>query len=175
MKDISRKIFGKLWALKPTKERASNGSVIWLCKCECGKGVYVSQTKLQTGNTQSCGCIRGLPEGEASFNELFHQYRKSARTRGHLFKLSKNDFRGLTKQNCKYCGAEPSSIYQHDKFRKGSYIYSGIDRVDNTKGYTKDNCAACCKICNMAKSKRTVDEFLDWIEKVYNYTLENDV
>jgi hypothetical protein len=28
---------------------------------------------------------------------------------------------------------------------------NGIDRVDNSKGYTKDNCVSCCQFCNRMK------------------------
>ena len=49
----------------------------------------------------------------------------------------------------------------------GIYIYNGIDRIDNNKGYTIDNIVPCCHICNQAKSSFTLQEFQDWIEKVY--------
>ncbi len=29
----------------------------WLCKCECGKEIYVLQSALVTGRTKSCGCF----------------------------------------------------------------------------------------------------------------------
>ncbi len=29
---------------------------LWLCLCECGNEVIVSQNNLRTGNTKSCGC-----------------------------------------------------------------------------------------------------------------------
>ena len=29
----------------------------WKCRCDCGKKLYASGTNLQTGNTQSCGCL----------------------------------------------------------------------------------------------------------------------
>lgn len=56
-KDISGKVFGRLTALSPTEKRIG-GSVVWKCKCSCGKEAEVSYNSLVTGNTQSCGCIQ---------------------------------------------------------------------------------------------------------------------
>ena len=53
--DISGQRFGKLTAIKPVG-KAKNGSVKWLCKCDCGNTSVVIGYKLRGGNTQSCGC-----------------------------------------------------------------------------------------------------------------------
>lgn len=49
-----------------------------------------------------------------------------------------------------------------------AYINNGIDRIDNNKGYTIDNVVPCCKMCNQAKNDYTLQEFQDWVEKIYN-------
>lgn len=46
-------------------------------------------------------------------------------------------------------------------------MYNGLDRLDNTKGYTKDNVAPCCTVCNSAKGTLTVTEFSEWVERIY--------
>ena len=56
-KDISGQKFGRLTAIKPTEERR-NGSVYWLCVCDCGNEVIVSGANLRQGNTKSCGCLK---------------------------------------------------------------------------------------------------------------------
>lgn len=38
------------------------------------------------------------------------------------------------------------------------YFYNGIDRLDNTKGYTPENSVACCKHCNSLKGDRLTPE-----------------
>ena len=30
----------------------------WLCRCRCGNVVVVKGTKLRSGNTRSCGCLK---------------------------------------------------------------------------------------------------------------------
>lgn len=58
MQNLSGRKFKRLTVLYPTNERDQNGSVIWHCRCECGKECNVSADSLQRGNTVSCGCKR---------------------------------------------------------------------------------------------------------------------
>ena len=54
--DITNKRFGLLVAVKSLNKKASNGSIIWLCKCDCGNFTEVSFGQLNRGHTLSCGC-----------------------------------------------------------------------------------------------------------------------
>lgn len=58
LKDLSDDRFGRLIALEPTERRASDRSVIWRCRCECGNASLVSSMHLRRGTTTSCGCYR---------------------------------------------------------------------------------------------------------------------
>ena len=53
-------------------------------------------------------------------------------------------------------------------------LYNGIDRIDSSQGYFKDNVGSCCKTCNRAKSNLSLVEFKDWISKVYLRTIKID-
>jgi len=44
-----------------------------------------------------------------------------------------------------------------------SYTYTGIDRVDNKKGYVVDNVVSCCTICNRVKNNMSYIDFKKWI------------
>lgn len=56
-KNLQGCIFGRLKVLEPSDERDQDGSVTWLCRCECGKLVTISSNKLLKGHTRSCGCL----------------------------------------------------------------------------------------------------------------------
>ena len=43
-----------------------------------------------------------------------------------------------------------------------------VDRIDNTKGYTKENIVFCLNVINSMKSDQTLDEFLNNCKLVYN-------
>lgn len=56
-KDITGVRYGNLTALYPTKKRKWN-SVVWICKCDCGKYYECTVGQLNAGETISCGCVR---------------------------------------------------------------------------------------------------------------------
>lgn len=55
-KNLSDMKFGKLTPLFQTDNRASNGSIIWHCICDCGNFIDVPSGNLLRGHTLSCGC-----------------------------------------------------------------------------------------------------------------------
>ena len=173
LKDETGNKFGKLTAIKIAGYTKSN-AVKWLCKCDCGKETIVRGQYLRDGNTKSCGCSRNdaaikrrLVFGLASIRQSIIRYKNSAKKRGYEYTLTEEQFKEITQQDCYYCGAKPSNIHK-SPIGNGDYIYNGIDRVDNNKGYTIENIVPCCGICNQAKHKLTLQEFKDWIKKVYS-------
>ena len=54
--DITGKQFHRLTALYPTLMRDAKGSVIWHCRCQCGREVDVAYNSLMYSRTKSCGC-----------------------------------------------------------------------------------------------------------------------
>lgn len=178
-RDLTGMRFGKLVVLIATKNRQKS-SVIWKCKCDCGNICFVSSQNIVSGGTTSCGCYRksiiSKPFRESSFLSLFNKYKINANSRNLVFNLSIDEFKFLTSQNCFYCGKEP--IQQHNKKRSnGSYLYNGIDRLDNNIGYIFSNCVPCCKECNFSKASRTPYEFVLWILKIsknFNSTIDID-
>ena len=94
-------------------------------------------------------------------NRIYNSYKTGAFTRNLEFELDIPDIEHLIFKPCDYCGEASSN-------QSGGIKYNGIDRVDNEKGYIKDNVVSCCKHCNYSKRARTKREFLQWVELVYN-------
>jgi hypothetical protein len=171
-RDITGEQFGRLTAVSPTKQRYQR-NIIWLCKCSCGNEKLVSRGFLIAGGAKSCGCLkresiarasvtRTLPYEEASFNALFSGYKQSAKNRKYSFELTREQFKEFTKQNCFYCGCEPYKEFEcagKGNFN-GNYVYNGVDRADNSKGYTLENCVSCCEECNFMKRNLNKKEFI---------------
>lgn len=51
------KRFGRLTIVAATSERR-NSSIVFLCKCDCGKFTKTIISSLNRGNTSSCGCLQ---------------------------------------------------------------------------------------------------------------------
>jgi len=81
--------------------------------------------------------------------------RNGAKHRNRKLELSFEQFCEIVERPCIYCGETEKRI--------------GIDRTDNTIGYTKKNSAPCCTVCNFMKRTMTKKDFLLHIDKVYNY------
>jgi len=166
-KDITGQVFGKLTVIK--RDGYIKDKRAWLCCCDCGGTTRLPTAYITAGKTKSCGCLGKFKEGEASFNQLFGQYKKHAEQRNLDFRLSKKEFRTLTQQNCFYCDSKPQGKCGTTKRNNGIYIYSGIDRVDNSKGYIIDNCVPCCKVCNYMKLTSSKDNFIEHIFLIYKH------
>ena len=103
--------------------------------------------------------------GESSFNEVYSTYRKSASARNYEFSLSESEFREIITGICIYCG--DSNDNKHGRYENnGSFEYTGIDRYNNTIGYTLKNSVPCCKICNRIKTNLTIDHLHTHLNKM---------
>lgn len=115
---------------------------------------------------------------EASINRTINSVQGSARKRGLEYTLTREEFIKLTSSNCFYCGSEPKNICKSLSSKgkygnNGDYIYNGIDRIDQNKGYIIENCVPCCKTCNWAKGEKTLEEFMIWIKNIVNFQANN--
>jgi len=153
---------------------------MWLCKCDCGTETISSGVEIRNGHTKSCGCLRNEKVGAlnrlnsldiATKRQVINGYKNHARDKRVKYELTEKQFTEITQKDCFYCGAKPDNRIK-PRYNNNEYIYNGIDRVDNNKGYTIDNVVTCCKRCNYAKKNLTLPEFKAWIEKVYKNILK---
>jgi predicted DNA-binding protein YlxM (UPF0122 family) len=104
---------------------------------------------------------------QTPMNKLYYKYQKSAEKRGYDFDIDVDTFHQLVQQPCNYCGSTHTS---HETSKVGfKYDYTGLDRIDNNKGYIVTNVIPCCKICNQMKSNLNVDVFKEQINKIYYF------
>lgn len=165
------KRFGKLLVLN-LSNTTSKIHRYWDCICDCGKTTKVTTSGLNSTGIKSCGCIFG-DNTTSAFNLILFDYKGSAKKRNLPFLLSTKEFKDIIDKNCHYCGTKPSQI-QLTKNKKSKYLYNGIDRIDNNKGYTIENCVPCCWICNRAKLNMTYNEFIAWINQLVIYRAKNE-
>lgn len=161
IKDLTGQKFGKLTVLGIGYKQETK--YYWKVQCDCGNIVNVIGPSLKSGECKSCGCSRKHIEGEVALNRIWNNYKQSAKYGDYEFSLTKEEFLELITSNCKYCGIEPRQI---SKSNNGNFVYNGIDRIDSSKGYTKENCVTACKDCNYAKQRHSVEEFYQWIDRI---------
>lgn len=149
------------------------------CICECGNNLVVNSFSILAGKTKSCGCNQYVNQkrqksrsdikhgiNSSAVNYVFSTYKRNAKIRGLEFNLTKEQFYLISTKECIYCGSKPSKASGYSgKKNSPKFIYNGIDRKDNTIGYSIENSVPCCTICNRAKGNLTELEWRGWIER----------
>ena len=77
---------------------------------------------------------------------------ESLKARNLPFKITLEQFLDYWNNTCYFCGDIIEGI--------------GLDRLDNTKGYVKNNIVACCSTCNMMKKCQQEKEFISNCKKI---------
>lgn len=175
--DMQGQRFGRLEVMgvdSIRKNKSGKKLCFYKVKCDCGKELTMNGGNLKRGGSSSCGCLRkevmSLPHGDASINHMYRQYRSRSKKKNHSFDLSIEKFTEIILKDCFYCGESPKlSTEIIKRSMNGIVPRNGIDRVDNSLGYTIDNSVPCCKICNIMKMTLGVDSFLSHIEKICNH------
>lgn len=170
-KDLIGQKFGELTVIANTGLRCSNGCVLWLVRCLCGKELKkTSGSFKRTKNPQrSCGCIphKYKVAGEGSLRNAYLNYRNNAKNHKKNFQLTMEQFKFITSQNCFYCNLTPKQTTGKLRNDRPNYYHNGIDRVNSSIGYVLENCVPCCKQCNYSKRDMSKEEFKTFIKRVY--------
>jgi hypothetical protein len=182
------KRFGRLVVISEAPRRRTGKHQIlrryFLVECDCGDKFEVSASSLTSKLTLSCGCygrekrLAGLMNWKFKrrqfldveilvVKDLYQRYKSGALRRKLEWGISLEQFKTLTSSPCYYTNKNPESIHVYNQ---DSYLYNGIDRIDNTKGYVVDNCVPCCFAVNKAKGTLTEKDFLKLIKDVYEHT-----
>ena len=167
--DETGKIYGQLTVVKKAGiDKFRN--VQWHVRCECGnEEIRIGRAFRQRGATKCRHCMISKKPGESHLNNWLRSYQNHAKQRKLEWGLTKEEFTTLTSGYCTYCGTGPRDTYRRTSIN-GTIKLNGVDRIDSTRGYTRENVVPCCTTCNIAKSKMSKKDFLAWIERVYNHT-----
>jgi hypothetical protein len=171
--NLAGKTFGQLTAIRATDQR-SNGSIVWECICSCDttKSCFILSRLLVAGKTTSCGCYRrairrkGRTPLEAATRYYYSAYIRGANTRGYEFDLTLDQFIQLIKQPCYYCGAQTNIVKVYVRGKTANFRANGVDRSNNTLGYTLENSVSCCTNCNRAKLSMSAQQYIDLCKQV---------
>jgi hypothetical protein len=175
--------YGKLTVIKQGTT-TKNGTIKWLCSCECGNETEVIGYSLRSGITTSCGCNRGRKEefeGSHVYKRSYGILKRSSKQNNRTLELSFEEWKKIVQQNCYYCGSDPYNkryAYSSKRYNKGIEqdnieIFNGVDRIDSSKGYIKENVVSCCVMCNRMKSDFNQQAFFKQIKLIYNNILNN--
>lgn len=134
--DITGQKFGR-WTAK-----AYIGKGYYLAVCNCGKEKHVKSYHMQSGNSKSCGCLCS----ETTIKRLTKhgmtrspEYESWNDMRRRVFKTNRPNYRWYGAKGITICDEwmEFDAFYRDMGNRPEG---TSLDRIDNTKGYCKENC-----------------------------------
>lgn len=104
---------------------------------------------------------------DVALKRVYSKYKSRALQRSISFNVSSEYFILVAKQNCYICGARPNN---KQSYKGKKYLYSGVDRINNSVGYIDGNIAPCCKSCNSKKTDESLEAFFLHIVKILKYS-----
>lgn len=153
--DLIGKSFGRLVVVSKLPSNKIRSS--WLCKCSCGNMHEAAGRDLQSGGTTSCGCYRrelsaanwnkyrnlaiekNTKHGQARKGGLTSEYRCWSNMKDRCINPNHEHYKSYGGRGLTY---DPSwetfeNFYADMGAKPKRY---SLERVDNNKGYSKDNC-----------------------------------
>ena len=159
--ELKGKMFGRLKVIAEDTTRTKQGHIKWICKCECGKEVSVFVSNLRNGNTKSCGCLQ---------KEIVTKLKTSHGLKKHpLYQVWHDMIRRCNNPKATgYARYGSRGIQVYDRWLSSVENFTGdmegdyknglqLDRIDNDKGYSKDNCRWVTRSQNLMNTRAHVD------------------
>src|SRR5277367_1528607 len=87
---------------------------------------------------------------------IIRQYKRQAVDRGLKWTITDNYFFNLIKGLCYYCGWQPTAT-QH---------FNGVDRYDESLGYTPQNSVPCCAGCASVKQELSPEDLWKQVKRI---------
>ncbi len=132
----------------PTKRGVDQPYEIWYFKCSvpgCS-----NEIKLRNGNLPTAtGRCKGCNAVKRPYEALYNYMRLSAKHCRRSLEMTYEEFVEFTKcSKCIYCERQLS--WSSKNIKENGLAYN-LDRIDNSKGYSVENCVPCCAECNFLR------------------------
>ncbi len=148
--DLTGQKFGRLIVIQRL-ENDINDNLRWLCECDCEEGerIIAQGGDLKRGHTKSCGCLRKEITKKIGKSNIKHGYYKNNQS-DRIYIIWNNMIQRCAGLNCKnYRNYSSRRIIVCQRWLKFKNFLKDIgeapeglqiDRINNNKGYFKDNC-----------------------------------
>lgn len=141
--DLIGKKFNRLLVVK--KAGRKNYKVMWECVCDCGNTTFVNTFYLINNKIRSCGCLHReqLIERNTTHNQRHTKlYETWKRMRDRCNRPNATQYKDYGGRGIKVCDEWDKNFqsFYNWAYQNGYNEDLTIDRIDNNKGYSPDNC-----------------------------------
>lgn len=159
--DLTGQKFGYLTVIKRAENKGTQ--TMWSCQCECGNVITVNAYNLKSGHTRSCGCKKGTiittkkTKHGYSHTRLDNIYQQIKYRCYDTNCVSYNDYGGRGIVMCDEWLNDRTAFFNW-AMTNGYKDGLTIDRINNNKGYSHDNCrwSTMKTQCNNRRSNHCV-------------------
>lgn len=125
------------WKDRPNKER----DAIWVFKCDCGKTAHLQLSRVKSGHTRSCCFKKGDHQNKTHNLVNSPEYKTWAGIKRRCYNTKDIGYKSYGQMGVLMSDSWKNSFESFlDDMGKKPSKYHSIDRIDNTKGYSKENC-----------------------------------
>lgn len=176
--DVTGLVFGRLTVLKRIGT-SEYGAVVVQCRCTCGNLTKNRMIELRAGVVASCGCLRaelictrGVTHGYTKGGKHTKEYRAWSALKNRCNSPNGRQYKDYGGRGITVCERwEKFENFLEDMGK--SPPFTSIERIDNNKGYSKDNCKWATGLEQVANRRCTVWVELNGIRKpVFRWAAE---
>lgn len=143
--DITGKSFGYWTVLKRDEPHPGKQNSYWICRCKCGAIRTINRSTLVNGRSQSCGCKpsdkrKGINATHNMSNtRIYKEWAAMKRRCKNPNDKSASSYYGKHISVCEEWSNNFVKFYEWS-IQNGYSDDLTIDRIDNSKGYSPENC-----------------------------------
>lgn len=136
--DLTGQIFER-WTVIESAERDDAGRARYLCRCVCGIERIVDAYNLKSGMSQGCGCVPSRATLRHGMTETV-EYATWCHMKERCSNPNRPDYVRYGGRGIKVCERWLECFENFFKDMGPRPEGTSIDRIDNNKGYSPDNC-----------------------------------